>query len=240
MTETTSDAGKHFDRDEKNRYEQQKREFFNACTAERNRFVEAKAEESKAYDKTVLTFSAGAIGVSLTFVEKIAPEPSVPFVLYVSWSCFALAILAVIVSFLLSQAAMDREIEWIDDAWSAVNAGKTEHPPRVTNRHALLTRGVNLTSGGLFVAGIISLVLFGSQNWPRRSETRSMESKPLRIEITGEIMPNRVATITTQTTSTDTRGNTPAAALLPSAPHLPATTAPAPTVTTTPTTTTNK
>jgi hypothetical protein len=151
--------------------------------------LKRKPRGSKAYDKTVLTFSAGAIGVSLTFVEKIAPEPSVPFVLYVSWSCFALAILSVVVSFLLSQAAMDREIEWIDDAWNAVNVGSTEHPPRVANRDALLTRGVNLASGGLFVAGIVSLGFFGSQNWPRHRETRTMESKPLRIEITGEIMP---------------------------------------------------
>lgn len=235
-----SGANEQPDGEDTKRYEQQKREFFNACTSERNRFVEAKAEESKAYDKTVLTFSAGAIGVSLTFVEKIAPEPIVPFALYISWSFFALAILSVVVSFLLSQAAMDREINWIDEAWDAVTAGNAELPPRAVNRHSRLTRSVNLASGGLFVAGVMSLIFFGSQNWPRRNQTRTMEVRPVTIEIRGEVMPNRIAPIVVPTTPTDTRGNTSAPALLPSAPQLPATAIPAPAPTSTPATGTNK
>lgn len=226
---------------ERERYEAQKREFFNACTSERNRFIEAKAEESKAYDQAILTFSAGAIGVSLTFVEKIAPEPTAPTALYISWICFGFAILAVVISFLLSQAAMDREIRWVDEAWDAVNAEKTELPPRRSNRHTFLTRAVNLSSGALFVAGIGALIFFGGRNWPRRVDARRIEARPLQLELRGEIMPNTIS-ITTATPALDTRGNISAPAFLPTAPQVPSAPAPTPTPVPSPsaTTTTNK
>src|ERR1043165_4428207 len=56
--------------------------YLDSIRSERNRFIETKTDQSKSYDQTILTFSAGAIGLSITFVEKIAPTPSVPILLY--------------------------------------------------------------------------------------------------------------------------------------------------------------
>jgi len=140
-----------------------------------------------AYDQTVLTFSAGAIGLSLTFLEKLAPEASRTAELYASWIFFGAAILSVIVSFLLSQIAMDHEIAWLDRTWQAVERGEVQPPPRLTNRRKQWTRIVNLASGILFVLGIAMLVGFAASNWPPPTRKQTTVTKPLHIEISGEI-----------------------------------------------------
>jgi hypothetical protein len=173
------------------KYEEQKRLFFASLAAERNRFIDAKADQSKTYDQTILTFSAGAIGLSLTFLEKLAPHPAHTWVLYVSWILFGSAILSVIVSFALSQAAIDHEIAWIDATWAAVELRQTQPPPRLANRRRLWTKLVNIASGGLFVLGIASLVAFASANWPPPAEGRSRIDTTPKFEKRSTIGSNK-------------------------------------------------
>jgi hypothetical protein len=170
------------------KYEQQKREFFDSCTAERNRFITSKTEQSKTYDQTILTFSAGAIALSLTFVEKIAPVPVAPWLLYCAWGGFGLAILSVILSFVVSQKAFQNEIDWVDASWEAVKAGKTEPPERRANRYTKITEGLNLAAGLLFLAGFVFLVFFGGWNWPAPKKAEpAANGNQVRIELTGEV-----------------------------------------------------
>src|SRR5215211_1686322 len=69
-------------------YKQQQNEFFKSLLTERTRLIESKTDQAKSYDQAILTFSAGAIALSLTFVEKIAPTPVTPSLLYISWMAF--------------------------------------------------------------------------------------------------------------------------------------------------------
>jgi hypothetical protein len=88
--------------------------------------------------------------LSLTFVEKIAPTPLCPWLLYASWSTFGFAVISVIVSFLVSQQAFQNEIEAVDALWNAVNNRETKMPQRVVNQHTTATRRLNPASGTLF------------------------------------------------------------------------------------------
>jgi hypothetical protein len=168
---------------EEQQYQEQKRLFFASLSAERNRFIDAKADQSKTYDQTILTFSAGAIGLSLTFLEKLAPHPAHTWLLYASWILFGTAILSVIVSFALSQAAIDYEIAWIDATWAAVESKQTQPPPRLANSRQVWTKAVNIASGGFFVLGIATLVAFAAANWPPPAQNPSRIGTSKRIDI---------------------------------------------------------
>lgn len=68
------------------------------------RLDELAFKTSERYDQWVLTLSGGALAVSLTFLEKIAPEP-VPATLWflaLSWLSFIGAILAGFLPFIIA------------------------------------------------------------------------------------------------------------------------------------------
>ena len=226
--------------EEEARYIEQQKVFFASVSAERNRFITSATEESKSYDQTILTFSAGAIALSLTFIEKIAPVPICQSLLYVSWIMFGLAVISVIASFLISQKAFSNEIEYLDRLWNAAEGRQTTLPKRDVNRHTTATRRLNISSGLLFVGGIAFLIAFGWENSsPKKDPVGTMKGKPIKIEITGEVMPTQP--IVTGTVIEVQRGTPPTPALLTTAPQAPSpapapSTAPSPTATPTGTT----
>lgn len=224
-------------------YKKDRTEFFNSCTAERNRLIETRTDQSKTYDQTILTFSAGAIALSITFVEKIAPSPAAPMLLYVAWSFFGLAVLSVVLSFLASQRAFQLEIDAVTTRWNAAveaekstsaEATATDAPKptvRKANRFTTFTRYLNYTSGGMFVMGIVFFVLFGIWNWPVKKDAGKITATPIKIEITGEVMPGTMYVVTTSGASVEVqKAAVPTPAMLAPAPQLPA---PAPTTMTT-------
>src|SRR5438094_8679598 len=78
--------------------------------SERTRLSTGKREQAKSYDQTILTYSAGAIALSITFLEKVVRNPDVKSWLYTSWILFALAMMSTLYSFLASQKAFECEI----------------------------------------------------------------------------------------------------------------------------------
>jgi hypothetical protein len=237
----------------KQEFKREKAVFFESCRAERNRFIETKTDQTKSYDQTILTFSAGAIALSITFVEKIAPSPSVPWLLYGAWSCFGLAVLSVVASFLFIQEAFQNEIDSVDAKWDALLAAEAAAatgatPPDAVpqaaqpNRYTTQTRNLNFASGGLFVSGIVFFVLFGAFNWPAKEETSKITGTPIKIEITGEVMPGKMNVVTTSGGSVQIqKGATATSAMLTTAPQPPApTAAPASTPTASSTSSTSK
>jgi len=157
---------------ERNRDDGARRDYFNVCSAERNRLIGSMADQAKAYDQAILTLSASAIALSLTYVEKVAPEPAEPLLLGIAWTAFTLAVALMVASFVASQRAFRHEIEWVDRAWNA--ATSDEAPPvRAPNRYTHLLGVINALAGILFVIGLLSLVLFGVLNRPTRIHLKS-------------------------------------------------------------------
>jgi hypothetical protein len=127
---------------------------------ERTRLIASKQEQSKSYDQAILTFSAGAIGLSVTFITQLAPKSSHRLPLYVSWIGFALAILSVLLSFLASQRATEIEIERLDEQY------RTGAPPEAKkrNRFSIATRWLNRLAVASFLAGVGLFTLFAAVN----------------------------------------------------------------------------
>jgi hypothetical protein len=156
---------------------------------ERTRLSAAKQEQSKAYDRTILTFSAGAVALSITFLEKVVKSPNAKEWLYTSWILFALAMMSTLYSLLVSQKAFEGEIEQLDTRYRqlvglpAEEIVSTESPSTAwgvslkwlktfaaiftpaLNFFRATVKWLNRLAGVLFFLGIICFGWFALENW---------------------------------------------------------------------------
>lgn len=127
------------------------------------------------YDKNILTLSSAGLAISLTLLKDIASKegPVGVFFLYASWVFFGLAILTTISSFLISNKALVKQLAiaecyYLDGDLNALNE---------KNIWGQVTSAVNYFSGGFFILAIISVILFGSFNFSKRSAMSGNDSK---------------------------------------------------------------
>ncbi len=117
-----------------------------------------KQQSQESYDKTVLSLSAGALGVSFAFVKDIvgswpAQEPSW---LFTAWIFWGLSVTAVLFSFLCSQKALRKAIKQVDDGQiDSMKLGGA------LNKVTII---LNNAAGIAFLLGVISMIKFVSYN----------------------------------------------------------------------------
>ena len=123
----------------------------------RNHLVEARQKSFDEFDKTVLTLSGGGLAVSIAFVKDLLGPGTLYLKTFLlsSWFCWVFSLLTVLVSHYLSQLTLDRAIQEID-------AGA--RPKRPGGPFRILTLILNALEGLLFVAGLILLIIFVSNN----------------------------------------------------------------------------
>lgn len=129
--------------------------------AERMMLIELEKEASKKFDKAILTLSAGAFGLSITFIRQIAPNPlveSLAFLKY-SWYSFCFSIVFTLLSFLLYQRAIKRQREILD----MDQEGKLEARAQ-KNVVAFIANTFSLFAAFLFIIGIFLLAKFSMLN----------------------------------------------------------------------------
>lgn len=134
---------------------------------------EGARDSSRSFYQTITTMAAGAIALSLTFMEKIAPkQPRQDTDLVVwSWVCFALSLLFITLAF--RQFASDREREtqrmndWVYKLCFGTMEGKDAEealgPPSATTPSKVSTY---LAYGAILLLclGVALLVRFASVN----------------------------------------------------------------------------
>ncbi len=130
---------------------------------ERKSLIEFKFEESRLFDKAILTLAAGALGLSLTFIRQIAPEPD-PWtkpILVASWVSFWLSLLSTLISFLISQDACSKQIKILEEEYC-----NADDSPQQAPKLRDYPRMLNWASIGLFILGAILLIVFSAANLP--------------------------------------------------------------------------
>jgi hypothetical protein len=117
--------------------------------------LEQKAQES--YDKTVLTLSGGALGVSFAFVSNFVERDSMvcPGLLFSAWVAWAFSLACALASHFASCLALRRAVQELDRDRSVQRPGR---------RYDRFTGFFNLTAGVLCVAGMLLLVTFVWRN----------------------------------------------------------------------------
>jgi hypothetical protein len=117
---------------------------------------------SEKFDGAILTLSTGGLGISLAFIKDIVPIEKTQCVvlLIVSWRFFGSAIVSTLISFLMSQKGIDKQLHYAEEYY--LNQ-KNEYLTK-TNIPAEATKFLNLTSAILFIIAIVLTITFVSIN----------------------------------------------------------------------------
>jgi hypothetical protein len=129
---------------------------------ERKLLVEGEHKSADQFDKTITTLSAGALGLSLVFLEKIAPNPSPKTIVYLNfaWIALVLSLVSILSSFLLSQHGFRRQRKILEDEIFSED-GK---PVDKINEWARWTAKLNWFSIAAFIFGAAMLATFSIKN----------------------------------------------------------------------------
>jgi hypothetical protein len=131
----------------------------------KDHLVAAQQKAQEDFDKTVLSLSAGALGVSFAFIKDIvgAGPFDKPFFLLLSWILWASSITAVLASYFFSHLALRHSICQVNE-----NKIYKEHPGGC---YDIITAVLNIFGGLLFLAGVIAIIYFVSHNLPEGRPT---------------------------------------------------------------------
>ncbi len=146
---------------------------YKAYLDQRQALIDIEVDASSRLDRGILTLSGGALGLSVTFIEKIAPHPQ-PWTIWLlgsSWFLLLATLLISLYSHLTSQSAMRRQREILD--LELENKCLTKDQMR--NSMSTCTHWLNISSMITFTIGVILLCAFTITNLPKGDTTDDRE-----------------------------------------------------------------
>ena len=128
--------------------------------AYRSQLLAAEQKMQEDFDKTVLSLSGGALGISFAFITDVVGEgPLVQkSLLLAAWVVWGLSVTCVLASFYVSHLALRRAITQTD-------SGRI-HQEWPGGRYDKVTAVLNAGGGLLFFLGVVLVVVFVSSNLP--------------------------------------------------------------------------
>jgi hypothetical protein len=140
----------------------------------RDLLEQLETQASASFDNMVLALSGGALGLSLTFLKDIAPQP-VPWTVFrllaPSWFSLVVSLLALMLSQLASMNSMRHEIECLDGRKKRTTA-------RSGGIWRWSTSSLNYTACFGCVAGIALLVSFVVVNTEKKAMATDKQQQP--------------------------------------------------------------
>lgn len=129
---------------------------------ERKLLIEAQQQSYHQFDKAILTMSSSGLGVSIIFLKDffMFGQAINYFFLILSWVLFALSITCTLLSFLTSQYAYKKQLEFIADYFLNKNLSVLTQK----NKLGQFTETFNVLAALLFILGAISTIWFVSIN----------------------------------------------------------------------------
>lgn len=134
--------------------------------------IKEKSEDD--FEKYITYISAGGLGLSLTFIEKISPfSKSVAlFTLVLGWGFLALTLLVNLLSHFYSKKLIDKSIDDIDNNVENLRE-------RIDDRNKRIDR-INIGSIITLILGISLLITFVSFNAYNMAKQKESQEKPLQ------------------------------------------------------------
>jgi hypothetical protein len=122
-------------------------------------------KSTDSFDQSLITMSSGVLGLSLAFVKDIVPLNKAVWlhVLYTSWVSFVLCVVITVISFRVSVAAQNKNLEFLAKYY-------LEHRDEFFNKQSAYSKALTWltwTAGVLLVVGLASTVLFCIKNVAR-------------------------------------------------------------------------
>jgi hypothetical protein len=190
-------------------YTQYKEDRHEAYLARRNSLNDFAFKTSERYDQWVLTLSGGALAISLTFLEKIAPEPArcTLILLGLSWLAYIGAVLVGFSAIHCSRHALYRELEIGDEVYAQFRKTSTQEEPEgdqlpeQENRVTKTLNHLNTASVACVVAGTLFMCFFALVNI---SIAKPKKGIPATQQITVQVQLPQISTNSAASTNTNT------------------------------------
>lgn len=146
----------------------------------RDELNKRQLSNTENYDKAILTLSSAGLAISLSFIKNIVPldKAEYLYLLKISWGAFLISIVLSLIAYLISNAAMKRQLLIAEDYY--VNKRKSA----LTEKNKLSTYNdrLNLIMGLFFILAISILVLFVTLNIdPKDPNMSNNESKTVNM-----------------------------------------------------------
>ncbi len=127
---------------------------------ERTILVEMEQKSADQHDKAILAIASGGLALSVTFLKDIAPHPLPETWKYlgISWVCFVVSILAILLSFLTSQSACRKQRDFLDDQYQKVS-------PIVADKKNCWSVWTNWLNWGSYTLVFFAIVFFTLFSW---------------------------------------------------------------------------
>jgi hypothetical protein len=184
-------------------YEYRKQRY-DSYVKERDGLRDASLQISERYDKWMLFLSGGALALSLTFIEKIAPHPQ-PWsfaILLVAWILLIVSVVLELHALATSQRALTEQVTLLDKEYQdflsslsspspAISVASIGAPAAAENEFAAKTRTLNAWSLRAFIAGIVFLCIFSAVNLPYGREQNDMANAMRERLSKGSFVPPR-------------------------------------------------
>lgn len=158
---------------------------YDSFLIERNAKIILSEEQQQFLDKTLLTLSAGALGLMLTFLHNNREATAFLWSAYAGLLALVGSLLSVIITLLLSQQSISKHIDALDE-WCRNDFVSDEKfsRPLQTNTWATATKCLNVVALTLFVIGALSLSGFVVGNLSDHKEqslnnTANAQQKPI-------------------------------------------------------------
>ena len=118
------------------------------------------SEQQASFDKTLITLASGALGLSIAFAERVATEPiEAVRMLIAAWGLFGIALIAILISFLVSVYALRQAQEDIKHTYYPDKHSKPDK-----NWLAIWVVILNISSLIAFVSGVACIIIFAARN----------------------------------------------------------------------------
>ena len=128
-----------------------------SLTSYRDHLVLARQKAVEDADKTVLSLSGGALGVSFAFLNDVAgPNPMALPLLVTAWSMWGISIVVVLTSYFFSFKTLTKTIAQVD--------ADTVYKEKPGGWFAPATIVCNLLGGVSFALGVLFIGLFVANN----------------------------------------------------------------------------
>jgi hypothetical protein len=123
----------------------------------RSFLISAEQKAQEQYDKTILTLSGGAFGISFAFIDKvIGTPPTATLWLLAAWTSWGVSITSILFSFYFSNKALRRTIEQVDE--------ETVYENTPGEHFSGITQVLNACGGIFFFLGVVLLIVFVYKN----------------------------------------------------------------------------
>jgi len=126
----------------------------------RQHLVLAEQKSQEDFDKSVISLSGGALGISFAFLGSVVHGKPIALanLLFYAWGSWGVSLATMLVSYFLSIRALRRAIKQIDSGAADLR--------RLGGMAAIATEICNIVGGTLFLVGLVLIVIFIRSNIP--------------------------------------------------------------------------